>query len=280
MSTGTPEPTPTELRRLADGLNLAPRTRQLLAKAEFTLVGACMAKKGFAYFYGPLTLDAARATEENRTRELRGDDVDRARREGFGATDPRLPAADTEHREPAYLATLSPARRDAWIRTLHGDPAQQIIKVEVRGVGTLEAPTTGCFASARTELYGNYEKWVRADAFVTSRYLPVNEAVRKQPSYARSTQRWSACMRANSYRFADPAEAARSADATGDGPAAVQLAVASAACDRKTGRSRTHRELFQQQTLQWVKEHHAQALDFGLLNRQAAGRAAALTVAR
>ncbi|MFI6410362.1 hypothetical protein [Streptomyces sp. NPDC050585] len=278
--TGAPEPGPAELRRLADGLNLAPRTRQVLHEAESALVRECMAEKGFASFHEPLSLEAARATEENRTRELSGDDVDRARREAFGTARPQTRATDTERREAAYLATLSPARRDAWVRALHGDPAQRMVEVEVPGVGTLRAPTDGCFASARTGLYGDYEKWVRADTFVTSRYLPVNEAVRKEPAYVRATQRWSACMRANGHHFADPGAAARSAGATGNGPAAVRLAVSSAVCDRQTGRSRTHRELFRRQTLQWVREHHAEALDFTVLNRQAAGRATALTTAR
>ncbi|MFD3973761.1 hypothetical protein [Streptomyces cyaneofuscatus] len=275
-STTTSEPPPAELRRLAEGLILPPRTRQLVSDAEASLVGTCMAKHGFMYFSEPLTLAAARATEENRTRELRGDDVNRARREGFGGTAP-TPVTGAERRESAYLATLPRDRRDAWDRVLHGDRGQRMIKVEVPGVGTMEAPTTGCFASARMELYGDYAKWVGADAFVTSRYLPVNEAVRKQPSYARATQRWSACMRANGHRFADPGEAARSGEATGEGPAAVRLAVASAVCDEKTGRSRTHRQLFWSQTLRWVKEHPAEAHAFGSLNRQAAERAAALT---
>ncbi|MFF9021087.1 hypothetical protein [Streptomyces eurythermus] len=261
---------------LARALTLAPRTRQVLSEAETTLVERCMAKQGYEYFHEPMTIEAARSADDGRTRELHGDDVARARREGFAIPALKGKPSRTERQQDAYLGTLTPERRASWERALYGDPGQRKITVEVPDVGTMEAPTSGCFAQARTTLYGDYEKWVRADAFVNARFLPVNKAVRKQPPYVAVTRSWSACMRARGYRFADPAAAARSVGSSG-GAAGTRVAVASAECDRKTGRSRTHRELFARQTLRWVEEHRAQAEDFRETTLKALTRADGLS---
>ncbi|MFH8477010.1 hypothetical protein [Streptomyces sp. NPDC018000] len=239
-----------------------------------------MAKQGFDYFYDPITIEAARSADDERTRELHGDDVDRARRKGFGTTSPEQEPGRAERRQAAYLDTLTSAQHSSWGRALYGDRGQRKFTVEVPGVGTMEAPTSGCIAHARAELYGDYEKWVRADTFVNSRFLPVNKVVKQQPRYVQATQRWSACMRTKGYHFADPGEAAQSAATTSHtvpgSRTAIQVAVGSAECDQKTGRSKAQRELFEQYTLQWVKDHQSLAADFRKINREALARARTL----
>ncbi|WP_335939879.1 hypothetical protein [Streptomyces sp. PTD5-9] len=269
-----PAPVPASAR--PDALDLSAEIRALLADAERATIRDCMSRQGFSFFYDPADPAELRAETARNNAERYLDDVPRSRREGFGpAPDvPARAASRAERQEQAYLAGLSRQRRDAWDKALMGPPGQERIKVVVPGVGTMEHPTAGCFAEARTRLFGDYEKWTRADTFVNARFRPVDEAVRKSLEYKEATARWSTCLQARGRRFATP-EDARARASTLPRDQAVALAVATAECDRQVGRSKTHRSLYEQATRHWIDRHPTEVADFRRLNAEAAARLAA-----
>ncbi|MGW6979282.1 hypothetical protein ACWGE1_07540 [Streptomyces sp. NPDC054932] len=257
-----------------DDLDLPAESRALLADAERASVRDCMARQGFSFFYDPTDLTELRAEAATRSRDLTLDDVPRARREGFGP-DPGTAAARSASRaelqEQAYLAELSPQRRDAWEKALMGPPGQRTIKVGVPEAGTMEHPTSGCFAEARTGLFGDYEAWARADTFVNARFRFVDEEVGKSDGYKEATTLWSICVRARNHPFATP-EDARVQASTLPHDQALALAVATAECDAQVGRSKTHRSLHEAAARHWIERHRAEAADFRRLNAEAIAR--------
>ncbi|MEE1753370.1 hypothetical protein [Streptomyces sp. SP18CS02] len=280
---GAPAPSrAADAEALRQALHLPAGTKRLLADAEQELVRTCMARRGFSYFYDAATAEAFEAAAGDRLREMHRDDVERARREGFGNITEERTGSKAERAEAGYLKKLTPRQREAWSNTLGGPPDQPTIKVEVPGVGVMESPASGCLAQARTELYGAYEKWIRADTFVNSRFLPVNDEVKKSPDYARVTREWSSCMRDRGREFTTPDDALEAAAAESRAGAGIfrkpdhGTAVASAECDRKVGLSRTHRELFDRFTVGWAERHRAEVADYRRLNAEAAARAGRL----
>ncbi|GAA3392190.1 hypothetical protein [Streptomyces roseoviridis] len=276
-----PAPAPVPVSTRPGDLDLPAETRALLADAERALVRECMARQGFAFFYDSADVDELRAEAVAQQRELTLDDVSRARREGFGPAPgtPAPPDSPAELQERTYLTGLSPQRRAAWEKALMGPPEQQRIKVAVPGVGTMEHPTAGCFAEARTALFGDYAAWARADTFVHARFRPVDEEVGRSPAYKEATARWSSCVRARGHAFATPDEA-RARAGTLPRERAVPLAVAAAECDRQVGRSKTHRSLYEQATRHWTELHAREAADFRRLNADAVARLRASPTAR
>ncbi|MFI9311398.1 hypothetical protein [Streptomyces triculaminicus] len=271
-------PAPAAVR--TDALDLPAETRARLADAEQSLVRDCMARQGLSFFYDPADPAGLRAEAAAQNQNLTLDDVARARREGFGPAgdSPEQSASRAEEREREYLAGLSSQRRDAWGKALMGPPGQRRIEVDVPGVGAMKHPTAGCFAKARTELFGDYEKWVRANTFVNTRFQPVDKEVGESPEYEQATSRWSACLRARGggQRFATPDDArARASSLPRD--QAIALAVATAECDRQVGRSKTHRDLYEQATRHWIDRHRTEAADFRRLNAEATARLATAT---
>lgn len=261
-----------------DVLDLPAETRALLADAERALVRDCMARQGFSYFYDSTDSAELRVEATRNNWELTLDDVARFRREGFGPAHsaPVRAASRSERQEQAYLAELSPHRRGAWDKALMGPPGQERIRVDVPGVGIMEHPTAGCFAEARTKLFGDYEKWARADTFVNARFRPVKDAVEESPEYKKATTRWSTCVRARGHQLATP-EDARARASTLPRNQAIALAVATAECDRQVGRSKTHRSLYVKATLHWIDHHPTEVSDFRRLNAEAAALAASIT---
>ncbi|MFI8835093.1 hypothetical protein ACIGPN_29480 [Streptomyces afghaniensis] len=279
-SPSAPAPAPVPAAARPGALDLPAETRALLADAERALVRDCMARQGFSFFYDSTDLAELRAEAAATNRELTLDDVPRARREGFGPA-PGAPARSSspaERQEQAYLAGLSPQRRNAWEKALMGQPGQRRIKVSVPGVGTMEHPTAGCFAEARIRLFGDYERWARADTFVNARFRPVDEEVKKSPDYKEATARWSTCVGARGHHFTTP-DNARARASTLQRDQAISLAVATAECDRQVGRSKTHRSLYEQATRHWAERHPTEAADFRRLNAEAAARLTAATTA-
>ncbi|QMV24707.1 hypothetical protein GQS52_26395 [Streptomyces sp. SCUT-3] len=271
-------------REVVEAPTLPPGVRGVLANAEAELVEECMEQRGFRFFHDPVDPDEPAPSERALEAELHLDDVERARREGFGLPGPSVPTR-AERAEAAYLASLSPARRKEWDRAL-GDlgPGAERITVTVPGAGTMEMPAEGCFAEARAELYGDYPRWFRADTFVNTRYLAVREAVRKAPRFARATQEWSACMRGRGYAYADPEQARAEAAAPARGRAGGRAggegrghrtAVDSAECDLAVGRSRTHRALWEEQTRRWAAAHRDEVAAYRELNAAALVRVGA-----
>lgn len=146
-----------------------------------------------------------------------------------------------------------------------------MIKVDVPGVGTLEHPTAGCFAEARTSLFGDYEAWARAGTFVNARFRPVNEEVEQSPEYKEATARWSTCAGERNHHFTTPYEA-RDQALTLPPEQALALAVATAECDLEAGLSKTHRGLYEEATRHWTERHPREAADFRRLNAEAVAR--------
>ncbi|MBG0857424.1 hypothetical protein I2W78_37670 [Streptomyces spinoverrucosus] len=275
-----PAPSPDQASVRPGDLELPAGTRALLADAERALVQDCMARQGFSFFYDSTDPAELRAETARRYWDLTLDDVPRSRREGFGpaADSAPLPASRAERQEQAYLAQLPPQRRAAWADALMGPSGQDRIKVDVPGVGIMEHPTAGCFAQARTRLFGDYEKWLRADTFVHARFRPVEQAVTGSPEYREATARWSTCVKGRGHAFATPEDARARASALSRDQA-IALAVATAVCDRQVGRSETHRSLYEQATVDWIERHPTQAADFRRLNAEAARRLTTLTTA-
>jgi len=250
--------------------------RAFLKSAEQLLVKRCMEAKGLRYVAKRVTPEDIEESGAG-DRALSGDDVPRARREGYGLTG-RVDERRLADPNGDYVLTLSPARQRQWSAALYGD-LKNGIKVEVPGVGTMQASSKGCLADAQRMLYGDYAKWKAADARVRNRHGQIGAWVRADSGYTSAISKWRSCMQGKGYRFTDPNAATSDAVRRFGGRAAfksqeIRLAVADAECNRDAGVAKAVRELTDKHTRRWVSENEGPVIEVQAM------RAAALTKAK
>jgi hypothetical protein len=243
-------------------------TKTLLQNTEFRLVHACMGRQGFQFFYQEVNADEVAADERRRLPDLYGDDLKAAR----ALPPPAATSSTAEQQETDYLRSLSPRQQRRWSDVLDGPATAPRIKVSVPGVGTLSMATTGCFAEARTRLYGDYRTWVRVDTLVNTRYAAITDDMRNDARYTAATRAWSRCASAHGYPYASPQQAAvdiEKEQRRGSTKTAVDLA----RCDRDVGRSAVNRRLWDEYTEAWVQQHAGDVSEFRQINAAATTRA-------
>ncbi|MET7366683.1 hypothetical protein ABZS61_12770 [Streptomyces sp. NPDC005566] len=213
--------------------------------AEYALVKECMENKGFEYWAGPVASADAR-----KAGRYVNDDIAWARKYGYGR--PFDEAAEKDRREHPNVRFPNALPRKDRIRyntALNGD-YDNVLRVDLPAGGTIETPREGCWAGARTRLYGDLEDWFKAKKTVTSLtplYVPdilADERLKK------AITAWSQCMGEADRAFSSPDDLREkritltaqmsSRDAQ---EFEVELAVNEATCATKTSLGKISRDL-------------------------------------
>lgn len=184
-----------------DGMpDAAAADEDLLAWAEQTLAGRCMAERGFRVW---VRWRPATATEAPRHR-YGNDDVAWATANGFGIGAQRFaPATEAPEPNRAYLLKLPEQRRAAYDTAYHGDP-KQTVAASLPSGAVVRISRGGCLSTARAELFGDLAAWLRLDTAWRNLDAEVVPAVTAMPEYVSALARWRTCMRAAGHDAADP----------------------------------------------------------------------------
>ncbi|MFJ8595157.1 hypothetical protein [Streptomyces sp. NPDC093598] len=235
-----------------------------------------MRRQGFAFW------EAERhSLEESRTLGYVLDDVDWARKYGYGSRiHAKEAAARASNPNLAYRKGLSEQRREAYDKALDEGIDARVIAVEIPGGVTLHKRIGGCVAEAEKKLYGDPREWFRAEkvaGHLRSLYVP---RVLADRSFSAAQKAWSRCMRRAGYVYKDPGASRQSAVARSERAAEPEvftaereLAVADATCARETG-LRSIGEERESHYIAQLRDRYGEALDtYTRLQHQALERA-------
>ncbi|MER6633780.1 hypothetical protein ABT301_37160 [Streptomyces sp. NPDC000987] len=272
----TPQKGPDAARQAREVRALTDAEQLGISDAEQRLIKRCMNGHGFQFW------EAERLSlEESRTIGYVDDDVDWARRHGYGSRiEAKMERARKANANVAYRKSLSAERRAAYDIALDGGPDAPVISANIPGGGTIRKRVGGCVVRAEKQLYGDVAAWFRAEKTVMNlRPLYVPQVMRDK-TFTTALKAWARCMKRAGYPYPDP-EAARQAarqQAQGAPPdqafgAERQLAVADATCARDTSLRAigSARETFYVNKL---RDRYGEALDTSrLIQREALARA-------
>ncbi|MFJ4838596.1 hypothetical protein [Streptomyces sp. NPDC088746] len=247
--------------------------------AEYALVKECMENEGFSYWVGPVaSVDARKAGR------YVIDDIAWAKKYGYGRPfDEAAEKERGEHPNVRYPNALPKKDRIRYNTALNGD-YDDVLRVDLPAGGTIETPREGCWAGARTQLYGDLEAWFRAKKTITSLtplYVPrilADERMKK------TVGAWSHCMKEAGRPFSSPDEIRekRTANTAGmSSPEArayeVELAVAEATCAAKTNLGKTARRLEREHRSTLLKKYGKENAAYQRMGLAALSRARNLT---
>ncbi|MER5551677.1 hypothetical protein ABT001_08345 [Streptomyces sp. NPDC002793] len=247
--------------------------------AEYALVKKCMEDQGFSYWVGPVaSVDARKAGR------YVIDDIGWAKKYGYGRPFDEAAEKDRkEHPNVRFPNALPRKDRIRYNTALNGD-YDDVLSVDLPAGGTIETPRAGCWAGARTHLYGDLEAWFKAKKTVTSLtplYVPrilADEGMKK------TVGAWSRCMKEAGRPFSSPDEIRerRTADtadmASGEARAyEVELAVTEATCAVRTDLGRTARRLEREHRSVLLKKYGKENAAYQRMGLTALSRARDLT---
>ncbi|HWU08206.1 MAG TPA: hypothetical protein VN520_17780 [Streptomyces sp.] len=247
--------------------------------AEYALVKECMQNKGFSYWVGPVA-----SAEARKAGRYVNDDVAWAKKYGYGRPfDEAAGKERSEHPNVRYPNALPREDRIRYNTALNGD-YDDVLSVDLPAGGTVETPRTGCWAGARTHLYGDLEAWFKAKKTVTSLtplYVP---RILADEQMKKTVSAWSHCMKEAGRPFSSPDEIRekRTAD-TADMSAQearsyeVELAVAEATCAVRTNLGKTARRLEREHRSALLKKYGKENAAYRRMGLVALSRARDLT---
>jgi hypothetical protein len=259
--------------------------RRTLFLAQEQLILKCMKAKGKIYFANELPAKSSTwDTFGQFTTVGPGDDVEKARRQGYGSADLlRQEKSSPKSRNGDYSKSLPPAQKAQWEKALIGDG--KTISYSVPGRGDGGSPANGCFADANRELYKDLTKWYQAEATITSIGGLISSKFAADEEFPGIVTKWASCMGANGYDFKSPTEAGsaavgavRAASKSKNGYAAakgreIKIAVAAAECDKQVGYSATGKRIWSKHQAQILTEREADVLAYRELRLAALTRA-------
>lgn len=253
-----------------------------LSMATEKLIQKCMAAAGFRYTMKPVSERPASSTWR------RGDDVARARTEGYGAitvlreqgSNANLGQAAKPPPDPD-TDSLSESERRRFIRTLNGTRREEI---KTFGGGVLTFGMDGCQAKAFAQLYGDVRQYVSVSVLADNLEGLAQAGGDQSPEHRAAVRNWSSCVAAKGYRFADQAAAREAAFKLYRGETLperplrreIEQAVADAECDRAAGLSRLENSLYEKNLKESIKKYEAELLAYHDMQRRALKRAAAV----
>ncbi|MGW6903987.1 hypothetical protein [Streptomyces sp. NPDC054940] len=202
------EKTPRRPDAASAGIRPLTDVEQLrISDAQQRLIRDCMTRQGFEFW------EAERLSlEESRTLGYVQDDIDWARKHGYGS---RIQAKEDRARRAnpnlAYRASLTPQRRAAYDKALDGGLEAPMISADLPGGGTIRKKVGGCAAESERRLYGDLEAWFRADKVAANlRPLYVPQVLRDK-KFKAALKAWAQCMKRAGHSYADPPAARRAA---------------------------------------------------------------------
>ncbi|MDT9688731.1 hypothetical protein Q5762_10245 [Streptomyces sp. P9(2023)] len=248
-----------------------------ISDANEVLIKQCMTRAGFSYWTSPRL-----SLEESRTLGYVADDVDWARKHGYGS---RILAKEerARHANPnlAYRTTLSQERQVAFDTALDGGRDAPVISADVPSGGKIQKRVGGCAAEAEKRLYVDLKAWFTADKTASNlRPLYVPKVLRDK-QFTAALKAWSQCMKRAGHPYSDPSAARQATLRQAGGArsedqafaAEKQLAIADATCARDTSLRAigTEREAYYMNKL---RGQYGEALDTSLrMRREALARA-------
>jgi hypothetical protein len=241
--------------------------QSLLHNAEQELLRRCMERHGFRYRPVPPMTGLLRFP-------YFVSNVDWARRHGFGLRlAAGLPRSDPNAR---YFESLSPKRRVAALAAANG-PRPDGLEAHLPGGGLVRHSDRGCTSEAEARLYGDLERWFRAERVVSALAPLRRERVVAHPRYRSTVAAWSRCMRPRGYRAATPAELRASVVGR---QSEARAAVAEATCARRSGLTATARRLDARFMQKLERSHRSAVTTKRRLELEALPRAQAVVAQR
>jgi hypothetical protein len=111
------------------------------------------------------------------------------------------------HRTRRASAVKSQARSSQhYYLLLDGQPNNRVTVTIANGIRT-GLPVSGCFAEARTSVYGSVGGYLKATTGVSVIRLDLLQAVQSANAYRDLLRPWSKCMRNHGYAYSSPADA-------------------------------------------------------------------------
>ncbi|WP_322983902.1 hypothetical protein [Streptomyces sp. S584] len=280
-TTNSPKPSKRDTVTISDSelRDLTVPEEMEIEYAEYALVKECMENKGFSYWVGPVaSVDARKAGR------YVIDDIAWAKKYGYGRPfDEAAEKERGEHPNVRFPNALPRKDRIRYNTALNGD-YDDVLSVDLPAGGAIETPRTGCWAGARTHLYGDLEGWFKAKKTVTSLtpfYVPRILADKRMK---KTVSAWSNCMKEAGRPFSSPDEIRekRAANTAGmSSPEAqayeVDLAVAEATCAVKTNLGKTARRLEREHRSALLKKYGKENAAYQRMGLGALSRARNLT---
>lgn len=249
----------------------ADSSPDLLAQAQDILTGDCMRARGFDY---TVALQSAQNTDP-REFPYGIDDVAWARANGYGfAQRAKLGAAQHDNPNTRYVASLTSVRQAAYAAAMFGAMSNQV-SVTVPNGEVVAQNADGCLAAAERRLYGDFARWFRAQTITGNLEPAIEPKVFADPRYLAAQRAWSACVRAQGYPAASPADLQSQAAAAATG-AERKIATVDATCNVRTRLAATGRALDAELGAPVRAEYQSEINDYAALRRAALPRAAAI----
>ncbi|MFI1061640.1 hypothetical protein ACH4TC_07035 [Streptomyces spororaveus] len=213
----------------------------LLHTAGELLVQDCMRARGFSYWPVPRV-----PHPDFRDFPYGVDDVDWARRQGFGRRIERqLDEEAASGPRGRYRSGLSAERLEALGAALMGPDAKGL-EVRNPGGGTLSHSDRGCIAASWRQLYGDARLWYGSSETVKQLGATRTGRVNQDPAFRTALAGWSECVGRRGFPAEHPVRQ-RDEQLARTGPDAeaqdVPMAVAQAECARSTGLADTAQDL-------------------------------------
>lgn len=235
---GTRDTQPRTAEAAAEVRPLTDAEQLRISDAQQRLIRECMNRQGFSYWEAEKL-----SLEESRTLGYVSDDVEWARKHGYGseirAKEDRARSANPN---AAYRKGLPPKRREAYDTALDEGVDAPVISAELPNGGTVRKRVGGCVAASEKELYGDSAAWFRAQKTTGSLQPLYVPRVMADPRFTKALTAWSRCMERAGHPYKDPGAARQAAlrlglkTTPGTAFAAERtLAVADATCTRDTG---------------------------------------------
>jgi hypothetical protein len=265
-------------RSSATARSLSSAERAVLLLAQERLVSRCMRAKGLTYHaVGPSSaeLEAEDAAAHALERAYGSDDVERARREGYGLSRLQKTTAAAgdpvrDHPNTRLVQSMSPAQQQAYTVALFGESGD-MAALDLPGGMQLSVSVTGCVAEARKSLYGDVRRYLRLQVLVENIGGDAVRRVLEDPRYVRAVAAWRACMADHGYRYREATDAlAAMADR--------RTAVRDATCNRSARVAATGRRLQAKVTAALAADREGDIQAYRELQATALRRARALHV--
>lgn len=185
------------------GVRPAPQDARALNLAGDMLTERCMRRHGLVYVVMPQPAEKA----DPPLLPYGDDDVEAARREGYGFPPAPTPQAEqaAEANDPnaRYIASLSSAEVARYDRVMYGGDGETVDTRLPTGY-TVTSHLGGCWGEAQRGLYGDeLSTFVPTRTLVENLESLVEQRVLADPAYGAALGDWRRCMRRRGYAFAD-----------------------------------------------------------------------------
>jgi len=210
--------------------------RRYLNTAEIASVAACMRASGFEFETSNPNPKSGKLFSAVNVVEL---DASTVATKGYD-----LEALDlqTDQHNETGPSRLSPAELARYTSALNGNPSSSggMVSVTMKDGAVFGVPSGGCWARARSRIYGSLEQYLREDYSFQQLDRNITQAIVSSKEFGAMLAEWSTCMKNSGFAFETPSDAITSVrEAYGSGatgsvlPIDIATASADEACQNK-----------------------------------------------